>query len=217
VLCRDTAAVAVEELNALLEIQSARIADVLHDDVSQVLASAHVVLDEVAESVPGPLQLRVLHVRRHLHDVAEQLRQVSRRLHPAIVDDLGVADAIRYTARAFTRQHGVPVKLVVDVESCPAATGSLVYRVVQEGLANIAQHAAATSASISVLGDRSRIVCTIEDDGVGFDASRHARDGSDRLGLRLVRARIEAAGGSLDVVSVIGGGTRLRAVVPMEN
>jgi signal transduction histidine kinase len=104
------------------------------------------------------------------------------------------------------------------VESCsPKATGSLVYRLVQEALANIAQHAAATSASLSVLGNRSRIVCTIEDDGVGFDASRHARDGGDRLGLRLVRARIEAAGGSLDVVSVIGGGTRLRAVVPMEN
>jgi len=182
-----------------------------------VLASAHVVLDEVAESVPGSLQIRLLHVRRHLHSVAEQLRQVSHRLHPGIVDDLGMADAIRYTARAFTRQHGIPLNVVVDVESCPPAAGSLICRVVQEALTNIAQHAAATSASLSVLGDRSRIVCTINDDGAGFDVTQDAAGAAgDRLGLRLARARVEAAGGSLEVVSVIGRGTRLRAVVPME-
>jgi two-component system, NarL family, sensor histidine kinase UhpB len=205
-------------LNSLVETQSARIADLLHDDVSQVLASAHITLDDVAGDVPLSAQLRLLQVRQHLHDVAEQLRCVSHTLHPGIVEDLGIVDAITFTSRVFTRRTKIPMVMSVKMDPpCSPAAGALVYRFVHEALANIGQHARATSAAIALERAGSDIVCIISDDGLGFDVTATlAPDATRHLGLRLIQARIEAAGGALDIVSVAGQGTRLRAVVPAE-
>jgi len=210
---------AVRLLNALVDVQAARIASLLHDDVSQVLAFAHIALDGVAEDVDVSTQLRILDVKQHLHGVAEQLREVSHALHPGIVDDLGLVDAVTFTARVFSRRTGVKLTARVDLDMpCPPSIGALIYRLVQEGLANIAQHAHAASASITISRDGSNILCCLSDDGEGFDvAATLAPDASRHLGLRLLQARFEAAGGSLHVDGGPGRGTRLRAAVPVEN
>jgi signal transduction histidine kinase len=205
-------------LNSLVETQSARIADLLHDEVSQVLASAHITLDDVAQDVPVSAQMRLLQIRQHLHSVAEQLRRVSHALHPGIVDDLGMVEAITFTSRVFTRRTGIPVALSVRMdEPCSPSIGTLVYRLVHEALANIGQHAHATTATITVAKEGTDIVCIVSDNGEGFDvAATLASDASRHLGLRLIKGRLEAAGGGLDIVCVTGQGTRLRAVVPAE-
>src|SRR5262249_35199988 len=79
--------VPANRLNALVALQSARIARTLHDDTSQVLASAHCAIEDVTQDLPEPLQARLHRVRKHLHDVAEQLRRISHDLHPGILDD----------------------------------------------------------------------------------------------------------------------------------
>jgi two-component system, NarL family, sensor kinase len=214
----DTIEAAMARLNTLLELQSARIAGVLHDDVSQVLAAAHLAIDEIAGESPAAVQRRLHKIRRHLHEVAEQLRRISHDLHPGILEDVGVADAIRFISRAFTRRTGVQLTLSLHLDQpCPPATGAVVYRLVEEGLTNISAHARATAASIAIARDGSRIVCTISDDGVGFDVEAVvARTADHGLGLMLTRGRLEAIGGTLDVTSAPQHGTRLCAVIPVE-
>jgi signal transduction histidine kinase len=108
----------------------------------------------------------------------------------------------------------VSVSLQLDGR-CPASVDAALYRLVEEGLANIERHACAASASIAVERDGAQVVCTIGDDGAGFDAATLARSTNRALGLRLLRGRIEALGGTLDVMSAPHQGTRLHAVIPV--
>jgi signal transduction histidine kinase len=212
----DVTAPALRRLTTLLALQSARISGVLHDEASQVLAFAHMAIEDIARDAPPPVQVRLDGVRQHLHAVADQLRRVSHDLHPAIVDDLGAIDAIKFIVRAFTRATGIALAIEVDLqEPCQAGTGALVFRVVQAALANIGDHAHATAASVTITGDASEFRCTIRDDGVGFDVAAAQARGTG-LGLMLIRARIEAAGGSLHIASAPRRGTCISAVIPLE-
>jgi signal transduction histidine kinase len=209
---------AVSRLNTLIERQSGRIAAVLHDDVSQVLAAAHMTLEDIACDVSPAVQARLRQVRAHLHQVENQLRGISRQLHPAVVEDFGLADAITFSSRAFTRRTGVQLALTIrhDVP-CSDRAADVVFRVVQEALANIAAHAHATSASIAIAAQDAHLLCTVCDDGDGFDADATlAANRRQRLGLELIRARVEALGGVFDIASTPRRGTRLRAIVPLE-
>ena len=209
---------AMRRLNTLLEAQSARIAGALHDEASQFLASAHLAIAAIAQDVPPPVQVRLQEVRLQLDEVAEQLRRVSDELHPSILDDLDPIDAIRSAARTFTRRTRVQLAIEARMdEPCPPAVGAILFRFVQEALTNIGAHARATTASVSIAREGSRLVCAVRDDGVGFDvAATLACCGHRRLGLMLIRDRLEAAGGSLDIASAPRKGTRLRAVLPLE-
>jgi signal transduction histidine kinase len=209
---------AVRRLNALIERQSDRIAALLHDDVSQVLAATHMTLEDIACDVPPAVQARLRQVRGHLHQVESQLRVISRQLHPAAVEDFGLADAVTFASRAFTRQTGIHLALTIRLDApCSDRAADVVFRVVQEALANIATHAHATSASIGIAARGAHLLCTVCDDGDGFDAGAvPVANGDQRLGLQLMRARVEALGGAFDVASSPQHGTRLRAIVPLE-
>jgi signal transduction histidine kinase len=92
-----------------------------------------------------------------------------------------------------------------------------VHRLTQEALTNIDEHAHATTASITIGRQGSRLVCAIRDDGVGFDvAATLARNGEANLGLKMIRDRVEAAGGTLEITSNPRQGTCLHAVIPLE-
>ena len=211
-------AAAVQRLHALIARQSGRIAAVLHDDVSQVLAAVHMTLEEIACDLSPALQARLRDVRAHLHHVEDQLHGISRQLHPAVVEDFGLADAITFTARAFTRRTGIQLALSLRLEDpCRPAAADVIFRAVQEALANVAAHAGAASASVTVSSQRQSVFCAVCDDGVGFDASAlQSAPGSERFGLQLIRARVEALGGAFEVESALGQGTRVRAIVPAE-
>jgi len=92
-----------------------------------------------------------------------------------------------------------------------------VYRLVQEALSNVTRHARASRVTIRLAADQAGVGCTIEDDGVGFDPA-DVRQASDRpgMGLRGVRDRIEALGGTLDIRSPLGRGVTLVITIPLE-
>jgi signal transduction histidine kinase len=209
---------AMRRLNNLVELQSARIAGVLHDEASQILASAHMAIEDISRDASPPLQARLREVRLHLDEVAEQLRRVSHELHPSILDYRGGIDAIEFISREFARRTGIRVAITVHLdEPCPATVGAAVYRLVQEALTNIDEHAQAASASIVIAREGSRLLCTVSDDGVGFDvAATLSGNASQKLGLMLIRGRLEAVGGTLDITSAPQQGTVLRAVIPKE-
>jgi signal transduction histidine kinase len=208
---------AMSRLNSRLELQSARIAGMLHDEAGQFLAAAHMAIADIAHDVPPPVQARLQQVRLHLDEVAEQLRRISHQLHPGILEDLGPMQAIKSIAHAFTRQTGVQLAIDVHMDGpCPPAAGAAVFRFVEEALTNIGAHARATSGSIVITREGSRLVCAVCDDGAGFDVAATLERRGHSLGLMLMRDRLEAIGGTLHITSAPQQGTRLYAVIPRD-
>jgi len=208
---------ALRRLNAELENQAARIAAMLHDEAGQFLASAHITLADVARDLPPEMRCRVQQVRSHLDQAEEQLRHVSHALHPRMLDDLGLTEAIQFLATTFGRRTGVAAEVDVALDGpCPRPVEAVFYRFVQEALNNVAKHARATRVSIRLGREDERLCCTVCDNGVGFDIETlHERDDFS-LGLTVIRDRLEAVGGSLAIASAPNAGTQLHATAPLE-
>jgi signal transduction histidine kinase len=132
----------------------------------------------------------------------EELRELARGIHPAILTDRGLAAALG----ALAERAPVPVSLSVD--DVPRAVEAAIYFVVAEGLTNVAKYAHASSATVAVRRDASGVSVEIADDGVG------GADVAAGSGLRGLTDRVDALDGRLSVESPPGGGTRLRAEIP---
>jgi len=144
----------------------------------------------------------------------EELLRLARELRPAALDDLGLAAALRTLVDEFGRRAGIATRFSAErgVLDRLDADGRLVaYRVVQEGLSNVARHAGARRVGVSAVPEDGDVVLRVDDDGSGFDLNATARG----LGLTGMRERAVLAGGRVCVLSVPGEGTlielRLRA------
>jgi PAS domain S-box-containing protein len=207
---------AVQRVNQQLERECARVAGVLHDEAGQFLAVAHLTLSAVMSDVSPALAEQLTMVRAHLTQLEERLRQISHEMHPRVVEDLGLAEAVHFFCENFSRRTGILATVHSSLNSrWPAPIETVLYRMVQEGLTNIAKHARASRAIVKLEEQPAAVVCTIEDDGVGIEwkGAVSARGG---LGLRLMRDRIEGLGGTLSIRAARDRGTELRAQVPME-
>jgi two-component system, NarL family, sensor histidine kinase NreB len=208
---------ALRRLNNEFENQAARIAAMLHDEAGQFLASAHITLADVARDLPPEMRSRVQQVRSHLDQAEQQLRHVSHALHPRMLDDLGLTDALQFLSTTFGRRTGVSVQVDLALDMpCPRPVEAVIYRFVQEALTNIGKHAKATQVSIRLEREERRLCCTVSDNGVGFDVESLHERGEFSLGLTLIRDRLEAVGGTLAIASALNAGTQLHATAPLE-
>jgi two-component system sensor histidine kinase UhpB len=138
-------------------------------------------------------------------------------LHPAMLDDLGLPAAIDWHLQNFGKRHGIRVQLLQDqmAERLAPETEAATFRIVQEALTNTARHAHATSCCVSLQRLPNAISVTIEDDGVGFDATENSRSAARRgLGLLGIRERVAQLRGTLRLESSPGKGTRLMVELP---
>ena len=209
---------AVRRLNHQLEQETTRIANLLHDEAGQFLTSAHIMLADLDRSLPAESRDQLQLIRRHLDQVETSLRTISHDLHPHILTDMGLIGSLRFRAELFARRSGVKtVVLATDPCDLPQPVQVALYRLVQEALTNIGKHAGATSVTISVAAAPQQVVCTIQDDGRGFDVAEACyRREKLSLGLSNMRDRIESLGGTLEIVSQPTHGTLLRAVLSIE-
>jgi PAS domain S-box-containing protein len=142
---------AIRRLNLLLEQETTRIANLLHDEAGQFLTSAHIMIADVARELPPASRERLQEVRQHLDQVESQLRMISHDLHPRILKDLGLVGTFRFRAQAFERRTGVKTSVKADRDYHPsAAVEATLYRLVQEGLNNAAKHARAKAITLSL-------------------------------------------------------------------
>jgi signal transduction histidine kinase len=135
----------------------------------------------------------------------KELRQLAHGLHPRVLAEAGLAGALA----SLAEQAPVPVEVVAPAAKLPAEVEVIVYFLCSEALANVAKHASASGVSMSVTTGDGRVRVEIEDDGLG------GADPSGGTGLRGLADRVEAVGGTLDVESPRGGGTRLAAEIPL--
>jgi signal transduction histidine kinase len=187
-----------------------RIEHDLHDGLQQQLVSMGLNLRAAQATVPAELlQLRteLALLANELGRALEELRELSRGIHPAILSQGGLGLALR----ALARRSAVPVDLEVDLQTrLPAPVEVAAYYVVAEALANAAKHAHATVAQVDVRAGEGRLQLSVADDGVGgADPVR----GSGLVGLG---DRVQALGGTLTVHSPAGQGTRLLVDLPVE-
>ncbi|AXK71515.1 sensor histidine kinase [Lysobacter sp. TY2-98] len=197
------------------EDERRRLARELHDGVGQNLTALKHRLAQLRDAADVDPTLRdALDAAVALcADTLEDTRELSRLLRPTILDDLGLEPALRWLGRSVGQAAGISI--AVEVEPLPPLDGereTLLFRVAQEALNNIAKHAQARSVLMRVVERDGRLQLQIVDDGVGFDPSLRAA-GS---GLSGMRERLRLFAGTLEVHSAPGDGTRLRAVVPLD-
>ena len=187
------------------EAERARVARELHDESGQVLTALALHLRALEEDVgPGDVRERIAEMRRQLASASGSLRELATRLRPSAVEEHGLQDAIEEQA-ARLRREGVQVDLDVRGLSAelPEVVQTVLFRVVQESLTNVARHSGARRASVVVSARAGRLRLVVEDDGRGFDPAAP----TGRFGLAGIRERVELLGGALRVESSPGGGT----------
>lgn len=206
----------LEKVIAAQEEERRRIARELHDETGQSLTSLMVQLQMVNQQCRSPKMREQLEgVRGLVAQTLENVHNLALELRPSVLDDLGLAAALRRYARDYQARYAIEVDLEVVglAERLPPAVETAVYRIIQESLTNIARHAQATTASVLLEQRHNRIRAIIEDDGVGFDMEKVM--GNGRLGLYGMRERAELLNGALTIESEPGQGTSIFVEVPL--
>lgn len=200
------------------EDERAMLARELHDDVTQRLAvlAIDVGRAELAAPAGGAVTETMQAVRGELMRLSEDVHALAYQLHPSILQELGLAEALRAECERRLRQIGPDVSTKLD--PLPAEVGKdaalCLFRVAQEALNNVARHAGARSARVTLRPMDGGLLLAVRDDGVGFDPE-HPRERM-QLGLVSMRERMRLVNGTLDIESAPGRGTTIIAWVPVQ-
>jgi signal transduction histidine kinase len=205
---------------AALEEERSRVARDLHDDVSQQIAVLSHRLETIQESLPDVVDPGLVSateaVGDGLRDLADTVRALAHRMHPSVLDHLGLGPALESLARETATATELEIRVEVAPEPQLEPPQALAfYRVAQEALHNVQKHAQAARVLVRMSqSDRSTIL-EVSDDGAGFLPQAAAQPGG--LGLLSMRERIRQAGGELSIASSPGKGTLVVAWVPRRN
>ncbi len=200
------------------EEERRRLARELHDDLTQRLAVLAIdvgKLEQVLEFSPGPELERLHRVREQVVKLSADIHRLSRQLHPSILDDLGLVNAIEAECVNFSQREGIQVKFTSKnvPATLPRDLALCLYRIAQEGLRNIAKHAKTDKAVVTLAGTDGGILLSVRDYGMGFDPARVRGNGG--LGLISMAERVRLIQGDLSVESRPGQGTRIEVRVPL--
>jgi signal transduction histidine kinase len=189
----------------------------MHDDWTQRLALLSIDIALLEKHVAAPeTALRLLHaMQEKLVSLSEDMHALSRQLHPSILDDLGLVEALRSECASFSRREGIAVDYRPEEapSSLPKDIALCVYRVAQEALRNIARHAAVNEAWVTLTIVGQELVLRVQDRGAGFDPTGgHSQPG---LGLSSMQERVRLIQGKLSITSAPGQGTTVEVAVPL--
>jgi signal transduction histidine kinase len=154
-------------------------------------------------------------IRGGLTQLSEDVHRLSYRLHPSVLDDLGLVEALKAECERVARSESVHVEVETDKlpPRLPPEVALCIYRIAQEALRNIGRHAKANTVQVSLALKESGLRLVVRDDGSGFNPSLQTRRPS--LGHASMRERIRLLGGKLDIQSTPGRGTTVTAWVPI--
>jgi signal transduction histidine kinase len=217
-------AICKQLLGAVLTAQEeerTRLARELHDSIGQSLTAIIMNTGAVENSLPPGSAFtkeKLANVRGIAAQALQDLRNLIYDLRPEALGSLGLVPALRSQVEKYLESAGVEVQLkaVGLKDSMPADMEIAIFRVVQEGITNIARHAEATNAQILLNRKADRLIVRIEDNGGGFDPSQIMNGNMQAWGLRGMKERITLLGGEFYIGSKPGSGTLILAEVPME-
>jgi two-component system sensor histidine kinase UhpB len=191
------------------ERERRRIAQDLHDEVNQALTAVSLRLQASIEHAPLALRRELTETKRLSAQAMEELLALARQLRPGVLDDHGLLPALHSQVRDFAEQTGIRASFHPrgTVPRLSPEQQLVIYRVTQESLSNVAQHAMARKVEVE-LSFIGRTVLRVSDDGRGFSASRNGG-----LGLSGMRERALLAGGQLSIWSGEAQGTRVELTI----
>jgi signal transduction histidine kinase len=209
------------QLLSAQEEERKKISRELHDVIAQTLTTINVRLaalkKEAALNTKG-LERSIARTQQLVEQSVNIVHRFARELRPTVLDDLGLIPALHTFMKRFREQTGIRVSLsaFAAVEQVNGDKRTVLYRVAQEALTNVARHAQASQAEVKIQKLDGVICMRIKDNGKGFqeESVLHAKK-SKRLGLLGMRERLEMVGGSFTVTSAPGKGTTVRAQFPL--
>ena len=194
----------------------------LHDEIAQTLAAINIHLAalkiEAAVNTKG-LSKKIANTQRLVERSVKIVHRFARELRPTVLDDLGIIPAIHSYLKDFTKRTSIFVNFTAfaGVEQLNGTKRTVLFRVAQEALSNVAQHAEATHVKVHIKKVAAGICMEIHDNGKAFDVERlRFAKKNKRLGLIGMRERVEMVGGSFNVESESGAGTTIRARIPLD-
>ena len=206
-------------LLAMQESETKLIARDLHDDLSQKLAALGMEASSLAKSgeAPETFNGRARDLGQRISGLSEEVHGMARRLHPAILEDLGLEAALREECLSFSQRSGVPVDFQAnDVpRSVSPEIALCLFRVAQEALRNTAKHSQATQVRMRLARHEANLALLIEDIGNGFKLEE-AR-GRGGLGLVSMEERVRLVNGEFSIRSEPGEGTEIEVHVPLDS
>jgi len=203
------------------ETERKRISIELHDELGQALIALKLRLSSIQRKLRKDqkvLRDECEYTQRSIEQIIENVRRLSQDLSPYLLENLGLTAALRRLIGDLGKDHKIETSLdITDVDNSLSQKRQLiVYRIIQEALTNIRRHAQATRISVAIKKEQNRLSFWVEDDGKGFDVKQAmTRDVDERgLGLAAVEERVRMLGGSLDIRSEIGRGTKISFTIP---
>ena len=206
----------LEKLISAQEDERRRIARELHDEAGQALTALILNLEMAEQSAERVDPQRLRRLRGIAEDTLAELRRLIYDLRPTILDDLGLAAAVRWYVKETIEPQGLQASMMITGadDRLPHHVETAVFRIVQEALTNILKHAQARRAAIELQMGPSDVRVTIADDGRGFDLSAVTTRRDGGMGVIGMRERAELLGGRLQMTSGPEG-TRIEAVIPV--
>jgi signal transduction histidine kinase len=199
------------------EEERTRIARELHDDLSQRMALVQIGLEEFKQDIDGltcQAEQKLDNLGGILSDVSSDLHVLSRQLHPGLLESLGLVASLKRICTEFSSQYKLEVQFIHrDIpKEIPGNVALCLFRIVQEGLRNIAKHSGAPTAEIELVGNADQIYLSISDSGHGFNVE--SAQEAIGLGLISMRERLRLVGGHLSIESELNWGTRICVRIP---
>ena len=203
------------------EEERKRISRELHDVIAQSLALVNYRLSSLqSQSLPLPAAFgqKILAAQASIEQAVDTVHRFARDLRPSMLDDLGLRPALEAHLKDFQQRAQLQVDLIADpgIEALDSAARTVLYRIAQEALTNVARHAAATHVTVTIQQQPDGVRMNIMDNGKGFAPVLPGTldPKSNRLGLLGMRERVEMAGGTFSIDSAPGGPTTLRVELP---
>lgn len=201
------------QVQASQEEERTRLARELHDGVSQTLVSTKLLVETGQASGAAEPLARAL---ERLESCLDEVRHISHRLRPALLDTLGLPAALQHLAGEIEEAAGLSVDVQIEGEQreLPPELKTAMFRVAQEALTNAVKHARAAQIELLLSFEAESLRLRIRDDGQGFDERAVALHPEQGIGLRNMRERLAALGGRLQISAQPGAGTTLDASLP---
>jgi len=199
------------------EDERARLAHALHDDVTQRLALLAIDAGRKEKGLGDAAAGEAMRsIRRDLVQLSEDVHALSYALHPAILEDLGLIEALKAECARFGAVDGIPTsfRAAGDIDEPARAVSLCLYRVAQEALRNAARHSSASSVEVELRALAGKLELAVQDNGVGFDPTR--KQARPSLGLAGMRQRLSLVDGELLIDKSPGGGTSIVARAPLK-
>ena len=212
----------VQQLLSAQEEERRTVAYDIHDGPAQQLAAAQMFLEAFVhdESISTSATPNLAKAKQYLEEGLTETRRIMSGLRPALLDDLGLGDALHQLLVELTDRANV--ELEYDASGLhgelPAAVNIALYRIAQEAVGNALKHAGSPCLEVRLESNADRVRLSVGDQGRGFDTAQvPSPSGGERFGLVGMRERVTLLGGTFEIESVVDAGTMVRLEIPLED